>query len=153
MNTVHRHKLENIEDIKRFIFGGKAIITIESKRTGKWFTFKVVKSSKNENSIYFVSLLTGVNNDTSYNYMGTIFEEKDKFNFRLTKKSKFTENSLSYKSFYFFFNLLINNKLHEEINVYHSGVCGRCGRKLTVPESLITGFGPECRGLSLKMIK
>jgi hypothetical protein len=28
--------------------------------------------------------------------------------------------------------------------VYHEGRCGRCNRKLTVPESIETGLGPEC---------
>lgn len=30
------------------------------------------------------------------------------------------------------------------IRFMHSGSCGRCSRQLTVPESLITGIGPEC---------
>ncbi len=29
-------------------------------------------------------------------------------------------------------------------NVYHSGRCGRCGRELTVPASILSGIGPEC---------
>ena len=29
-------------------------------------------------------------------------------------------------------------------NVYHSGCCGRCGRELTVPASILSGIGPEC---------
>ena len=28
--------------------------------------------------------------------------------------------------------------------IRHEGKCGRCGRALTVPESVDTGFGPEC---------
>lgn len=27
---------------------------------------------------------------------------------------------------------------------YHEGRCGRCARRLTVPESIINGIGPEC---------
>lgn len=30
------------------------------------------------------------------------------------------------------------------VRVLHEGRCGRCGRKLTVPESIDTGLGPEC---------
>ena len=30
------------------------------------------------------------------------------------------------------------------VRVLHSGCCGRCGRKLTVPESIDSGLGPEC---------
>jgi hypothetical protein len=28
--------------------------------------------------------------------------------------------------------------------VHHEGRCGRCGRTLTVPESIESGIGPEC---------
>jgi hypothetical protein len=31
--------------------------------------------------------------------------------------------------------------------VWHEGRCGRCGRKLTVPESIESGFGPECASI------
>ena len=34
----------------------------------------------------------------------------------------------------------------ETVQVWHEGRCGKCGRKLTVPESLTSGLGPECAG-------
>jgi hypothetical protein len=33
------------------------------------------------------------------------------------------------------------------VRCLHEGVCGRCGRKLTVPASLDRGLGPECATL------
>jgi hypothetical protein len=30
------------------------------------------------------------------------------------------------------------------LEIWHEGRCGRCGRKLTVPESIHNGYGPEC---------
>lgn len=30
------------------------------------------------------------------------------------------------------------------IEVWHEGRCGRCARRLTVPESILIGIGPEC---------
>jgi hypothetical protein len=30
------------------------------------------------------------------------------------------------------------------LEVWHEGRCGRCGRALTVPESVERGIGPEC---------
>lgn len=30
------------------------------------------------------------------------------------------------------------------VEIWHEGKCGRCGRQLTVPESIESGFGPEC---------
>ena len=138
LNKENIYKLESVEDIKRFIVGGKAILTLESKRTGKWFTYRIKKANKDDdNSPFFVSVLTGMDNDSAYTYMGTIFQNENKLNFKLTKNSKIKEDALSYKAFIFFFNLLLNNKLHEEICIYHRGICARCGRTLTVPESLI----------------
>ena len=31
-------------------------------------------------------------------------------------------------------------------DVHHEGKCGKCGRPLTVPESVKTGLGPICSG-------
>ena len=153
MNKENIYKLENIEDIKRFIVGGNAILTLESKRTGRWFTYRIKRAKKDdETSPFFVAVLTGNDNETSYTYMGTIFDN-GKLNFKLTTNSKVGEDALSYKAFTFFFKLLLENKLHEEIAIYHRGICGRCGRALTTPSSLVNGFGPECYGITTKSIK
>lgn len=151
MSLSNVYKFSSVEDIKRFILGGKATITLESSKTGRWFTFRVKKAKKDdENSPYFVSILTGNNNEESYTYMGTIFNNNGILSFKLTKKTRITEDALSFKAFDFFFKLLMNNKVHEDMNVYHRGVCGRCGRTLTTPDSLVSGLGPECRGYSMK---
>lgn len=148
LNKEQIYKLGDIEDVKKFIVGGKAFLTLESKKTGRWFTFKIKKAKKDdENSPFFVSVLTGCDNENAYTYMGTIFKNNDKLNFRTTKKSTITEEALSYKAFSFFINLLLVNKIHEDMGVYHRGMCARCGRTLTVPESILNGFGPECYGL------
>jgi len=150
MNKENIYKLENIEDIKRFIVGGNAILTLESKRTGRWFTYRIKRAKKDdETSPFFVAVFTGNDNDTSYTYMGTIFDN-GKLNFKLTTNSKIGEDALSYKAFSYFFKLLSENKLHEEISIYHRGICGRCGKRLTTPESLKNGIGPFCVGISIK---
>jgi len=39
------------------------------------------------------------------------------------------------------------NKLNKiGLNFFHEGKCGKCGRKLTTPESIKNGFGPTCLG-------
>jgi hypothetical protein len=30
------------------------------------------------------------------------------------------------------------------LEVWHEGRCAKCGLKLTVPQSIMTGFGPTC---------
>ena len=147
LNKEQVYKLGDIEDVKKFIVGGKAFLTLESKKTGRWFTFKIKKAKKDdEKSPYFVSVLTGSDNENAYIYMGTIFKNDDKLNFRLTKKSTITEDSLSYKAFNFFINLLLVNKIHEDMGIYHRGMCCVCGKALTTPESIKSGMGPICDG-------
>jgi len=56
------YKFDSVENIKKFIVGGNAIITLESQRTGTWFTFKIKKSKKDkdvENAPLFVYVLVG----------------------------------------------------------------------------------------------
>jgi hypothetical protein len=127
-----------IADPKTFIKAGKAFFTIKSKKTDARFTFKVTKCD--EKDIWFVSVLTGSCNETDYSYMGCIFGD----DFRLTKKSRFNEDCLSYKAFNWMWNMLKSGNIPESMEFYHEGRCGRCGRKLTVPESIESGFGPEC---------
>ena len=135
--------LQNIEDIKNFVFGGNATITLESGKSGKHFTFKVKQAKKDdETSPYFVSVLSGPDNYSNYSYVGVI--SSDKKTFKLTQKSKVSADAISYKAFNFFFLQLVAGKISNDLHVFHSGKCGRCGRKLTTPESISKGFGPEC---------
>lgn len=140
---MERHSINSIVDAKNFILGGKATVTLESKATGKWFTFKIRKHKNDATNLYFVSLLQGPNNNTDYGYLGTIFNGD---NFRLTSKSRISNEAVSFKAFDWAFKYVMfgSDKLLDKINIFHSGTCGRCGRKLTVPESITTGLGPEC---------
>jgi hypothetical protein len=42
------------------------------------------------------------------------------------------------------FGHLLERRPLPRCTVHHEGRCGRCGRTLTVPESIESGFGPEC---------
>ena len=135
--------ITNIEDIKNFVFGGNATITLESAKTGKHFTFKVRVAKKDDDTApFFVSVLNGPDNYANYSYVGIINSERDSF--RLTQKSKVGADAISFKAFNFFFANLKKGKVPADLNIYHSGKCGRCGRLLTHPNSIITGLGPEC---------
>lgn len=132
------NQLEN-NDIKTFIFAGNAIFTITNTNTGNRFTYKVRKSKDNE--IYFVSVLTGSDNTNDYSFIGYIKNGL----FNSSKKSRITSDSTSFKVFnWLIFNL---NKIPSIVQVFHEGKCGRCGRKLTTPESIQRGLGPECATL------
>ena len=117
-----KHQLTNVEDIKKFILAGKATFTLESARTGKWFTYKVTKkefkdrqTGEVDKTFYFVSLLSGPQNDADYRYLGTI---NPKFYVNTTKKSKIGTEAISFKALNFFVSHIRKGELHEEINFY-----------------------------------
>jgi hypothetical protein len=63
------------------------------------------------------------------------------------KKSKISDNAPSAKAFaWFVVQLRTNPNVFNQVEFRHEGCCGRCGRTLTTPESIDTGFGPECSG-------
>ena len=125
-----------LSNVASFVKAGRAVFTILNEKTGKRFTFKVKKHKKK--NIYFVSVLAGPDNVVNYIYVGTIFGD----DFRLTKRSKVSTNATSYLAFAWFWEN--KNRLPESVKVFHENRCGRCGRALTVPESVTNGFGPEC---------
>lgn len=48
------------------------------------------------------------------------------------------------KSFAWLMRTLAKGDLPTSIVFYHEGMCCRCGRRLTVPASILTGYGPDC---------
>jgi len=62
-----------------FILAGKARFTLTSKKTGQHFTYQVKKAKdggKRPNSPWFVSILSGPDNGSDYQYIGCLWEEK-----------------------------------------------------------------------------
>jgi hypothetical protein len=133
---------EQTFEAEKFIFAGNATFTLESTKTGNRYTYKMTKC-KDKKDLYFVGLLYGTDNEKDYKYIGVV----DKGNFRTTANSKVKKDTTSVKAFAFFIAKLDKLNKIEGLNIYHEGTCGHCGRKLTTPESIKTGFGPVCMGL------
>ena len=135
---------ELTDGLLSFIFGGNATFTIMSEATQARYTYKVTARKDNSDGkiIHFVKLLRGANNVEDYAYMGCIINKQ---RFTLTSKSKVSEKAKSVIAFDWFINKLVEGKkVPNSVHFYHAGRCARCGRKLTVPESIESGFGPEC---------
>lgn len=147
------HKLGQ-EHTLPFIIGGDATFTIRNAANGNRYTYRVgiPKDSKPENAeIFFVSLLTGSNNETDYQYIGVIRWNGQRFNFTHGVKSKIGPGAPGVVAFEFTFNRLVAmNRTHKDLEVWHEGRCCRCGRTLTVPESIESGIGPDCASISAK---
>lgn len=129
------NKIVGNEMIKQFVLAGKSTFTIRNIKTGNRFTYYV--QANHDRVVWFVKGLVGPN----YKYFGTIFSN----GFRQTKKSRITSNTTIVKAFNWFWKQLhLGKSLPAELEVYHEGMCGRCGRRLTVPESIDAGYGPIC---------
>ena len=127
---------------KEFSLAGNATITLESENTGKHFTYKITKCDDNDN-LYFVKLLCNSDNENDYTYIGCYYKDSNRFSMRKPWK-ELEQHALppSLRAIQYFFKYIDN--VPKKLHVYHCGKCGRCGRKLTTPESIKLGFGPEC---------
>lgn len=135
-----------------FFTGGNATFTIEPSK--EWldmhspqkrhFTYRVKKSK--DGRVWFVSHMTGSDNEAEYDYLGLLNVETGEV--RLTNKSQFKTDS---NAVCIVRRVLAaiwrgGSRQIEDAGwcVQHENRCCRCGRTLTVPASVQTGIGPEC---------
>jgi len=135
--------MTSAEDITRFALAGNAKLTLTSRKTGNHFTYRIRKSD--DGKLHFVSVLTGPDNESSFTYMGLIRPTSMGPEFMRSAKSKVADDAPSFSGFVYFWQWVnIGKEVPESLEVRHEGRCGRCGRTLTVPESIDRGIGPEC---------
>ena len=135
-------KFTDASEAVKFIHAGNATVTFRSLKTDTHFTFRV-RQKDNDNGTktpHFVSVLNGPDNTSDYMYIGHITK-----NGEFSPGRKGLPGAPSFKAFSWVYANLRNGVIPDELEVYHKGKCGRCGRKLTVPESIRDGIGPECR--------
>lgn len=139
---------------KSFILAGRAVFSVEipekHRVEGKQahYTYRVdrVEATERWPESYFVKVLTGPDNTADYTYLGKLDDFTGQV--RTTQASKNFENSYRLK----ILNRILarvwadDHAAYEQFGfrVHHEGSCGRCGRTLTVPESVESGIGPEC---------
>jgi len=134
-----------------FMLAGRAVFTVVSPKTGARYTYKVTRKEVDERlmpggktSLYFVKVLTGPDNTQDYTFAGTLFNGGTVY--RHSYKSSIGATSPSVVAFQWLLARLVGGKDLRGVEVFHEGRCGRCGRALTVPTSIESGFGPECAG-------
>ena len=126
-----------------FIFAGRATVTIVSGRTGKRYTYKVAKA-KDSDSMFFVSAMIGSDNETDFAYLGFIKRPYRAAPCVLMAGKKGKPDDVRFKGFAYVLERACRDEMPGDAIVYHEGKCCRCGRKLTTPESISSGIGPEC---------
>ena len=119
-----------------FILGGKAFISVYSKRKDLTINFRIRKHEKK--NIWFVSVEYS---SQKYAYLGMITEH---LSFIHTKFSKLAEFSVAFASFSWLWQHLISGALPDFMEINHRSRCGRCGYKLKTKKSVELGFGPYC---------
>jgi hypothetical protein len=133
-----------LSDAKAFAFAGRALITLESRRTNAHHTYRI-EEAKEKPGFFFVShLINGSADSGIFAYLGVVNRKEagGEGHFRLTKKSTAAFDAPSVVAFQFF---MASKELHPQLVIHHEGKCGKCGRTLTEPESIALGIGPICR--------
>lgn len=128
------------ENMLMYVKAGKSIITLHSGKTGTHYTYQIRKHQ--QKALWFVSLLTGTNNDSDYSYMAHFYNDNQ---LKTTSKSCVAADSKPVLAFRYFMDHI--NNIPEALGVYHAGKCCRCGHTITAPESVQSGIGPECAKL------
>jgi hypothetical protein len=144
---VTSHRFETLADAKAYALAGNATITLQSLKTGVHFTYKIRLADeqrapgRDPSPAWFVKILSaGSADEGEFTYIGMIKNGR----FGLTRASRVTADSPCVKAFTYFMHALA---MPEQLTVRHEGRCGRCGRTLTVPESIDAGIGPECAAI------
>ena len=155
-----RGQLTTWPAIREFLFAGQAMFTLVSLKSGLRFTYKVRVKKQDVEELsrrtaagevteegfvtYFCSLLRGPDNGSDFSYLGVI---RKPGRFFVTSKSQVSCHAAAHKAIVWFLEALKADRqdvLGEQLEFWHTGRCGCCGRLLTVPASVEHGIGPEC---------
>ena len=137
-----RGQLTSAADASRYALAGKATITLQSKKTGTRFTYRI--TANDDATCHFVGVLTGANNESDYAYLGRISRGIFWHGRKVPRAGDISKDSPSAKAFDWAWRALAKGLLPDQLEIWHESYCGRCGLKLTVPSSVSAGFGPEC---------
>jgi len=127
---------------RSYILGGNATFTLQNSLTGGRMTYRVRRPEPT--TPHFVQVLTGPDNEASYTFLGTVFDQQ---RFHHSPKSPIGPDAPSLRGFDWLFRHLDELDRFPHVKFVPSGKCCRCGRRLTTPESVSDGYGPECKKL------
>ena len=147
--------------LKTFALGGAATITIENTKTSSHQTYRLRRKKadrKDESAPIFVSVLTGSNNDSfrDYSFLGTVWVQNQDGSacpprYHFSPRSKIDRDSYSAQGAELIVDVVRGDTVPgNHLTFWHEGRCCFCGLKLTTPDSVAAGYGPDCatqRGL------
>jgi hypothetical protein len=142
-----RRPIRDVEAVRAFAFAGNARFTLVSERTATRFTYQLKRPREDgsrERFPFFVKVLTGPCNTEDYGFAGTVWSDaRDRI--APSARAKIGGGAPSIVALRWFLSRLALGDI-SGVEFWHEGRCGRCGRTLTVPDSIERGIGPECAG-------
>jgi hypothetical protein len=133
-------ELSSANDALRFMFGGNATFTIRSAKTGTRYTYKIRQPGIGKP--FFASVLSGPDNERDFDYIGFVPASLRDV---LVAGTKGQPDAPSFRALAWTVSQLAEKaRIPEHLEIFHEGRCCACGRKLTTPESILSGIGPEC---------
>ena len=122
------------------------VITLESTKTGQHYSYQISRPPGDEAARpWLVKILTGPDNHNDYVYLGLLQEQAAGTYLQHTSKSGLPETAPGWRAMaYFVRRALQGGRMPTTLRVWQEGKCGKCGRRLSTPESIERGLGPEC---------
>jgi len=127
------------QNFSTFMLAGNAVFTVTNATTGNHFTFKVKRGYADRNPTWYVKVKS---KSPKWVHLGTI----SGFKFRPNEIMKEKRN-IEVTAFAWLFKQRRQLARFPTVKIYHEGGCARCGRTLTLPESIECGFGKTCAKL------
>jgi len=130
---------------REIMFAGRSRFTVLNEASGNRFTYQVNApkydrdGNKIDNPEKAEVLMVKFLNGSGYDFIGILNREG---HFFYSRKSKIYKNHLAIRGFEWLVTHI--DKMPDKVKFYHEGCCLRCARALTVPESILSGLGPEC---------
>lgn len=132
------HMTDKKRETYNYIFAGKAIFTVVSSKMGWRYTYKITQTKSNKDN-YTIKVLYGSDNTEDYKHIGIL-------NRRLLSLESYNIENGQIRLLMSFIHMLLNPLMEwpETCEFYKSDKCAACGRLLTTPESIESGYGPRC---------
>lgn len=148
------------ENALQFILAGESEFVLISGKTGVKLRYKldkkvVTSESYKDQSEFIYWLNTSEKNGTMI-YAGVLFFDTNSNSFKFGKGARgiLQSTDIRVKSLIYVLNNLVNSNFSMNVTIMHVGKCGKCGKKLTDPSSILTGLGPVCaKSAGVPMIK
>lgn len=158
VDALTEHTLDDLETLRKYVFAGKARFTLVFQKTRTRISFYVKQAARRagdpKGSVppYFVMVTDArtvqADNSASDYFLGSWFPS-----FKSFKPSARLEDIMELRcdmAAWFFWWLEHTTEMHPEFQVWHSGICCKCGTVLDDPISVYNGIGPTCaKGLKV----